>query len=103
VVERQDLVVRGVAIHKYRMAKVLDLPAPHLIWSGWPELTSRLFVPKPSHTDSGRCCISQSILEPAAPPEATGIGPVSLGIRQIRVPDSPGLRTRCTASDLHGP
>jgi hypothetical protein len=26
VVERQDLVVRGVAIHNYRMAKALDLP-----------------------------------------------------------------------------
>jgi putative acetyltransferase len=33
VVERQDLVVRGVAIHNYRMAKALDLPAPRLIWS----------------------------------------------------------------------
>ena len=30
VVERQDLVVRGVAIHNYRMAKALDLTAPHL-------------------------------------------------------------------------
>ena len=34
VVERQDLVVRGVAIHNYRMAKALDLTAPHLTWSG---------------------------------------------------------------------
>jgi putative acetyltransferase len=30
VVERQDLVIRGVAIHNYRMAKALDLAAPHL-------------------------------------------------------------------------
>jgi putative acetyltransferase len=29
VVERQDLVIRGVAIHNYRMAKALDLTAPH--------------------------------------------------------------------------
>ena len=28
VVERQDLVIRGVAIHNYRMAKALDLTAP---------------------------------------------------------------------------
>jgi putative acetyltransferase len=34
VVERQDLVVRGVAIHNYWMTKALDLPALHLIWSG---------------------------------------------------------------------
>ena len=33
VVERQDLVVRGVPIHNYRMAKALDLTAPHLTWS----------------------------------------------------------------------
>jgi hypothetical protein len=26
VVERQDLVIRGVAIHNYRMAKTLNLP-----------------------------------------------------------------------------
>ena len=26
VIERQDLVVRSVAIHNYRMAKALDLP-----------------------------------------------------------------------------
>ena len=31
VVERQDLVVHGVAIHNYRMAKALDLPAPQMI------------------------------------------------------------------------
>ena len=31
VVERQDLVIRGVAIHNYRMAKALDLPAPQMI------------------------------------------------------------------------
>ena len=30
VVKRQDLVVRGAAIHNYRMAKALDLTAPHL-------------------------------------------------------------------------
>ena len=35
VVERQDLVIRGVAIHNYRMAKALDLTAPHLTWSRW--------------------------------------------------------------------
>ena len=28
VVERQDMVIRGVAIHNYRMAKALDLAAP---------------------------------------------------------------------------
>ena len=28
VAERQDLMVRGVAIHNYRMAKALDLTAP---------------------------------------------------------------------------
>ena len=28
VVERQDMVIRGVAIHNYRMAKTLDLTAP---------------------------------------------------------------------------
>jgi putative acetyltransferase len=31
VVERQDLVIRGVAIHNYRMAKALDLTAPHAL------------------------------------------------------------------------
>lgn len=31
VVERQDLVIRGVAIHNYRMAKTLDLAAS---WEG---------------------------------------------------------------------
>jgi predicted GNAT family acetyltransferase len=36
VVERQDLVIRGVAIHNYRMVKALDLTAPYLTWSGWP-------------------------------------------------------------------
>ena len=30
IVERQDLVIRGVAIHNYRMAKALDLTEPHL-------------------------------------------------------------------------
>jgi len=35
VVDRQDMVIRGVAIHNYRMAKALDLTAPHLTWSRW--------------------------------------------------------------------
>ena len=34
VVERQDLVVRGVPIHNYRMAKALDRTAQHLTWAG---------------------------------------------------------------------
>ena len=34
VVERQDMVIRGVAIHNYRMAKDLDLTAPLPTWSG---------------------------------------------------------------------
>ena len=34
VVERQDMVIRGVAIHNYRMAKVLDLTTPLPAWSG---------------------------------------------------------------------
>ncbi len=34
VVERQDLVIRGVEIHNYRMAKALDLTAPYLTWPG---------------------------------------------------------------------
>jgi putative acetyltransferase len=34
VVERQDLVIRGVAIHNYRMAKTLDLTAPQGTWPG---------------------------------------------------------------------
>jgi len=34
VVERQDLVIRGVAIHNYRMAKALDLTAPYLTLVG---------------------------------------------------------------------
>ena len=45
VVERQDLMVRGVAIHNYRMAKTLDLIAPHLIWLGWPDFPSLRFHP----------------------------------------------------------
>jgi hypothetical protein len=34
VVGRQDLVICGVAIHNYRIAKALDLTAPHLTWPG---------------------------------------------------------------------
>jgi putative acetyltransferase len=34
VIERQDLVIRGVAIHNYRMAKALSLTAPYLNWPG---------------------------------------------------------------------
>jgi hypothetical protein len=34
VVERQDMVIRGVAIHNYRMAKDLDLAVPLPAWSG---------------------------------------------------------------------
>jgi putative acetyltransferase len=34
VVERQDMVIRGVPIHNYRMAKDLDLTAPLPAWSG---------------------------------------------------------------------
>ena len=34
VVEQRDLVVRGVAIHNYQMAKALDLTELHLIWPG---------------------------------------------------------------------
>jgi len=45
VVERQDLVIRGVAIHNYRMAKALDLTAPHLTWPGWPDLNPRRGCP----------------------------------------------------------
>ena len=37
VVERQDLVIRGVAIHNYRMAKALDLTAPHPVTSEWSD------------------------------------------------------------------
>ena len=37
VVKRQNLVVRGVAIHNYRMAKAMDLTTPHLTWPGGPE------------------------------------------------------------------
>jgi len=36
VAERQDMVIRGVAIHNYRMAKDLDLAAPLPAWSGSP-------------------------------------------------------------------
>ena len=32
VVERRDMVIRGVAIHNYRMAKDLDLTAPLPTW-----------------------------------------------------------------------
>ena len=46
VVERQDLVIRGVAIHNYRMAKALDLTAPHLTWPGWPDLNRRPLRPE---------------------------------------------------------
>ena len=34
VAERQDLVIRGVPIHNYRMAKVLDEPHARLTWRG---------------------------------------------------------------------
>ena len=34
VVERRDMVIRGVATHNYRMAKDLDLTAPLPTWSG---------------------------------------------------------------------
>ena len=34
VVERQDMVIRGVAIHNYRMTKDLDLAVPLPAWSG---------------------------------------------------------------------
>lgn len=47
VAERQDLVIRGVAIHNYRMAKTLDLPPPHLTWSGWPDLNRPPLRPEP--------------------------------------------------------
>lgn len=37
VVERQDLMVRGVPIHNYRMVKALDLMSAHPTWvGGWP-------------------------------------------------------------------
>ena len=36
VAERQDLVVRGVAIHNYRMVKALGLTAPYLTWPRGP-------------------------------------------------------------------
>jgi predicted N-acetyltransferase YhbS len=48
VVERQDLVIRGVAIHNYRMAKALDLTGPRLTGAGWPDSNRRLSVPKPT-------------------------------------------------------
>jgi hypothetical protein len=48
VVERQDMVIRGVAIHNYRMAKDLDLTAPLPAWSG-----SRLRT-APRHVRSGQ-------------------------------------------------
>ena len=38
VVERQNLMIRGVAIHNYRMAKALDLTTPHLNRPGGPGL-----------------------------------------------------------------
>jgi len=34
VVERQDLVIRGVVIHNYRMVKALDLTGPYLVRPG---------------------------------------------------------------------
>ena len=57
VVERQDLVIRGVAIHNYRMAKALDLAAPHLTWPGWPDLNRRPLRPEANSRRGlqGRC------------------------------------------------
>jgi len=51
VVERQDLMVRGVAIHNYRMAKALDLPGP-LVRNparSWP----RVHLRRPLYTTGG--------------------------------------------------
>jgi hypothetical protein len=50
VVERQDLVIRGVAIHNYRMAKALDLTAPHLTW---PDLNRRPSLPRSKRRTRG--------------------------------------------------
>lgn len=47
VVERQDLVVRGVTIHNYRMAKALDLTTPHLNWPGGPDCPELVLSPGP--------------------------------------------------------
>jgi putative acetyltransferase len=54
VMERQDLVIRGVAIHNYRMAKALDLPHQALSWarSAWP--AARLWRWPPSRPKA-RC------------------------------------------------
>jgi len=50
VVERQDLMVRGVAIHNYRMAKALDLTAPHLAAPGGPDCHGLVLSPGPCPT-----------------------------------------------------
>jgi putative acetyltransferase len=50
IVKRQDLVIRGVAIHNYRMAKALDLTARHLTWS---DLNRRPLCPEASAAHRG--------------------------------------------------
>ena len=47
VAERQDMVIRGVAIHNYRMAKALDLTTPLLAWSS--SQTQARVTPEPSN------------------------------------------------------
>jgi putative acetyltransferase len=59
-VERQDLVVRGVAIHNYRMAKALDLTTPNLNWPDSPDYPELVPSPGPRSTDSelvSRACL----------------------------------------------
>jgi putative acetyltransferase len=60
VVERQDLVIRGVAIHNYRMAKALDLTAPHPVASEWSDQLRSAGL-----TPSAGCSRRTSVQRPA--------------------------------------
>ena len=62
VVERQDMVIRGVAIHNYRMAKALDLAAPLPARSGSRPRTA----PWPGHQQA-RPALPYSLLKRALP------------------------------------
>jgi GNAT superfamily N-acetyltransferase len=63
VVEQQDMVIRGVAIHNYRMAKALDLTAPLL--TGRAAGFKRHLTPEPQEPPSA--CPFRTIATPGGP------------------------------------
>ena len=97
VVERQDLVIRGVAIHNYRMAKALDLTAPHLTWPGWPDLNRRLFVPKAERHAHGLRQTRVYLLTVVrwSPPRSSKTGWV---VTQLVTQPSPGAASSTSAA-----